>query len=163
MKTNEKDTDIKQKYIDIPQGCYAKITPATPQEVIGLATQKVLTCSHIIVVGKDQEEEVRYLSLAHADTLNDLEDVDHGLKCWIREAAQHGQVFVDVGENEETHRNSGHGPIYYNLIKKIINELEHEIPNIKITDHCAGAAEYGLTINRSNGEIKEYLRIRYLI
>ena len=73
--------------INVPQGFYAKITPKTPQNIIGLFTDGLGPCACIILT----DVEHSYMFLAHADVVGmNICDPDIGIPAWIRDMKDQG-------------------------------------------------------------------------
>ncbi|MEK6734165.1 MAG: hypothetical protein AABY27_03575, partial [Pseudomonadota bacterium] len=87
-----------KKVIYVPQGGYAKIIRATPenQNVAGFITAGMDTCCHVIIANRI----TGYMVLSHADALTNLEDSRHGVLAWIMEACSNGNyenLVIDIG------------------------------------------------------------------
>lgn len=73
--------------INVPQGFYAKITPETPQNIIGLFTDGLGPCACIILT----DVEHSYMFLAHADVVGmNICDPEIGIPAWIRDMKDQG-------------------------------------------------------------------------
>ena len=91
------------KFIYVPQGCYAAITPDTPAEVIGLVTAGMDPCSHIIVANN----ATRAMVLCHVDHQTNLEDPANGLSSWIDKVCQdrdYQNLSISIGERPNQSR-----------------------------------------------------------
>lgn len=72
---------MTRKYVIVPEGGVACITPRTPPEVKGLCTGDLQTCCGIVVevFASGDHGHPLLLSLCHADTSTELADKCHGI------------------------------------------------------------------------------------
>ncbi len=138
-----------KKVIYVPQGGYAKIIRATPenQNVAGFITAGMDTCCHVIIANRI----TGYMVLSHADALTNLEDSRHGVLAWIMEACSNGNyenLVIDIGENENNPR-FGTSSSYLAQINNVLMTLRRERPsiNVQLTYHGTNY-QYGISIFR---------------
>jgi hypothetical protein len=142
-----------EEFIHVPQGCYAELGRTTSDNIIGLLTYGMATCSHIIIANK----KTGFIALCHADNTTNLEDDNSGIPAWIRKACpdqDYSQLIINVGEEqgkpsfiveenpELTNDNSYYEQARRSVEKVIINASER--PNI------TQQPENGILILRSN-------------
>lgn len=112
------------KLIDVPQGCYAELTPSLANdEVEGFYTYGMGSCCHIIVYNKS----TGYMLLCHADQSTDLADTEHGIKAWVNRATNYrearDELIINIGEGVgESHGEASveSGNTYYEQVIKNI-------------------------------------------
>jgi hypothetical protein len=95
--------EYTRKFIDVPQGCYAIITPKADENIIGMVTCGMDPCSHVIILNKSSKAMV----LCHADHLTDLENQDHGVPTWIARVCpdrDYQNLIIDIGERANSPR-----------------------------------------------------------
>ena len=94
---------MEKIFIKVPQGCYAKITPATNQSVVGLLTENLICCTCLIVTNNDRS----YCFLAHvACHATNINDPELGLEAWLKEIIGNTHkndkinITVNYGDNQ---------------------------------------------------------------
>lgn len=84
-ENEESQVEPKKMIINVPQGFYAKITPNTPKNIIGLFTDGLGPCACVILTNSDHS----YMFLAHADVAAmNICDPKIGIPAWIKEMEQ---------------------------------------------------------------------------
>lgn len=94
------EKDIEQCFISVSQGCYAELTEKTNPNILGLISDAMTDCFHVIVFNK----QTGYMALSHVDTLTDLADQHHGIEAWLKKAALNGdftKVEINIGLRKE--------------------------------------------------------------
>ncbi len=104
----------KGELIYVPQKCYGVITARTPQQIKGLYTTGINTCSGIVAIAKDTNDSSIYF--CHADTRTNLLDENHGLLGWI------SKLPTSVTRIQLTYDDAENG-YFKNLISRVINSV----------------------------------------
>ncbi|HVY53748.1 MAG TPA: hypothetical protein VHA13_04440 [Gammaproteobacteria bacterium] len=86
LALNQQDTKTRPaeetgELIYIPQKCYGILNIDTPNNIKGLYTLGLNTCSGIVAIAKSEDDKSIYF--CHADTMTNLLDNNHGLPGWI--------------------------------------------------------------------------------
>ena len=134
MKFNEKNILSKGQshntpsnmFIYVPQGCYAEINRATPDNVRGLLTAGMFPCCHVIV----SNTSTRHSILCHADYTTNLEHQMSGVPRWIRKVCPDGDftnLMVSVGENAGQPRFSATEETNYPIYDQVAKSLRDTI------------------------------------
>lgn len=91
------ETSVKSKrVILIPQGCYGVIEKDTPDDVIGLYTTGIATCSGLVCLDDKRE----YLFLAHIDESSLLDTTEgSGLIKWLQKLVRNGVTLREIKFN----------------------------------------------------------------
>jgi hypothetical protein len=150
---------MQEKYIYVPQGCYAEITQHTDSYIVGLSTCGIGPCCHITIANPN----TRYLLLCHADVGTDLKDEEHGIPAWIKKACPNGDysnLIVNIGEKETENRWSieispeDNYKSYFNQTSEVLDRIIGNRNNLQILDVDKGT-EYGVSLKRENFKTEE--------
>jgi len=135
FKKNDRfSANTTKKIILVPQGCYGVIDKDTPNDVIGLYTVGIATCSGLVCLSDDGE----YLFLAHIDESTSLGETeqDSGLIRWLknlieRKHVDFKEINLNICHSQQTCERTNAELNYTAKIKKLKSSIEQAIPQLQ--------------------------------
>jgi archaellum component FlaC len=147
LSANNTSQQVKTEklLIDVPQKCYAFITPETDKSIHGLFTSGLNTCSGIVLLAHDESK--KYFFLCHADPHTDLSDQLHGLSGWL-------QKIPNTINKVEIQFDNVHDS-YGNKIHEVINKINSEEKTHNLVVTPIENASTDIVIKRDGTVIRE--------
>ncbi|HVY52944.1 MAG TPA: hypothetical protein VHA13_00305 [Gammaproteobacteria bacterium] len=144
LSENSTESKNEEFIIQVPQKCYAYISPETDKSIKGLHASGINTCTGIVVLAHDITN--KHIFLCHADSSTNLTDKEHGLPGWFKLIPNEVKKIEIQLDNVSPFEEGP--PIYLDAIKSAVAEEKDRDITISKID----TSSQDLLIRR-NGEI----------